>query len=381
VNKITDKIKSVKDQKIYFNVEAIRKRHGMFIKSTSSEGLHQLVWKIVDNSIDEALAGFATKIKIIIELDNSITVIDNGRGISVDIQAKTGRPAVETVFTILHAGGKFGGGGYKVSGGLHGVGSSVVNALSTQLDVKVYKDGKVYYQEYKQGAVVDDLKVIDETDRHGTTVHFTPDPEIFTETTVFQFDKLATRVRELAFLNRGLKISIEDRREEEPVLKEYHYEGGIKSYVEHLNANKEVLFPEPIFIEGAQQDITIEVSMQYTNSFHSVFLAFVNTVYLCEGGTHESGFKTSLTRVINEYAHRQKIIEEDENLTDKEVFKGLTTVISIKHPNPKIGGPRRTRLDSQEVPILLEQLMTKHLPKFLTENPAIAQWIVEKCKG
>jgi DNA gyrase subunit B len=349
-------------------LEAVRKYPGLFfIESTSSEGLHHLVWKIVDNSIDEALAGFATKIEVIIEPDNSITVIDDGRGIPVDIQAKTGRPAVETVFTNLHAGG------YKVTGGLHGVGSSVVNALSTQLDVKVYKDGKVYYQEYKQGAVVDDLKVIDETDRHGTTVHFTPDPEIFTETTVFQFDKLATRVRELAFLNRGLKISIEDRREEEPVLKEYHYEGGIKSYVKHLNANKEVLFPEPIFIEGAQQDITIEVSMQYTNSFHNVFLAFVNTVYLCEGGTHESDFKTSLTRVINDYAHRQKIIEEDENLTDKEVFKGLTTVISIKHPNPKIGGP----IDSQEVPILLEQLMTK----YLTENPAIAQRIVEKCKG
>ncbi len=223
-------------------LEAVRKRPGMYIGSTSSEGLHHLVWEIVDNSIDEVLAGFATKIQVIIEKDNSITVIDDGRGIPVDIQAKTGRPAVETVFTVLHAGGKFGGGGYKVSGGLHGVGSSVVNALSTQLDVKVYKDGNVYYQEYRRGAVVDDLKIIEQTDRNGTTVHFIPDPEIFTETTVFDFNKLATRIRELAFLNRGMKISIEDKREESPVVKEYHYDGGIKSYVEYLNANKTVIF-------------------------------------------------------------------------------------------------------------------------------------------
>ena len=235
-------------------LEAVRKRPGMYIGSTSSEGLHHLVWEIVDNSIDEVLAGFATKIHVTIAKDNSITVIDDGRGIPVDIQAKTGRPAVETVFTVLHAGGKFGGGGYKVSGGLHGVGSSVVNALSTQLDVKVYKEGNVYYQEYRRGAVVDDLKIIEQTDRHGTTVHFTPDPEIFTETTEFDFSKLATRIRELAFLNRGMRISIEDKREEEPVINEYHYDGGIKSYVEYLNANKTVIFPEPVYLEGEQQD-------------------------------------------------------------------------------------------------------------------------------
>ncbi|MFR3287337.1 MAG: ATP-binding protein, partial [Enterococcus casseliflavus] len=331
-------------------LEAVRKRPGMYIGSTSSEGLHHLVWEIVDNSIDEALAGFASSIQVIIEPDNSITVVDDGRGIPVDIQAKTGRPAVETVFTILHAGGKFGGGGYKVSGGLHGVGSSVVNALSTTLDVKVYKEGKVYYQEYHRGAVVDDLKVIDETDRHGTTVHFVPDPEIFTETTVFNFDKLATRVRELAFLNRGLKISIEDKREEKPVLKEYHYDGGIKSYVEHLNASKTVIFPDPIYLEGEQQGITVEVSMQYTDSYHSNLLSFANNIHTYEGGTHEFGFKTALTRVINDYARKSKLMKEnDENLTGEDVREGLTAVISIKHPDPQFEGQTKTKLGNSEV--------------------------------
>jgi DNA gyrase subunit B len=360
-------------------LEAVRKRPGMYIGSTSSEGLHHLVWEIVDNSIDEALAGFATSIQVMIEPDNSITVVDDGRGIPVDIQAKTGRPAVETVFTVLHAGGKFGGGGYKVSGGLHGVGSSVVNALSTTLDVKVYKDGKVHYQEFQRGAVVDDLKVIGETDRHGTTVHFVPDPEIFTETTIFNFDKLATRVRELAFLNRGLKISIEDKREEKPVLKEYHYEGGIKSYVEHLNGNKEVLFPEPIFIEGEQQDITVEVSMQYTDGYHSNILSFANNIHTYEGGTHESGFKTSLTRVINDYARKQKIMKEnDENLTGEDVREGLTAVISIKHPEPQFEGQTKTKLGNSEVRTVTDRLFSEYFTKFLMENPTVGKQIVEK---
>lgn len=360
-------------------LEAVRKRPGMYIGSTSSEGLHHLVWEIVDNSIDEALAGFATKIQVIIEEDDSITVIDDGRGIPVDIQVKTGRPAVETVFTILHAGGKFGGGGYKVSGGLHGVGSSVVNALSTQLDVKVYKDGKVYYQEFHRGAVVADLKVIEETDRHGTTVHFIPDPEIFTETTTFNFDKLATRVRELAFLNRGLKISIEDKRGEKPVLKEYHYEGGIKSYVEHLNANKEVLFPDPIFIEGEQQDITVEVSMQYTDGYHSNLLSFANNIHTYEGGTHESGFKTSLTRVINDYARKQKLMKEnDENLTGEDVREGLTAVISIKHPEPQFEGQTKTKLGNSEVRTVTDRLFSEYFNKFLMENPTVGKQIIEK---
>lgn len=360
-------------------LEAVRKRPGMYIGSTSSEGLHHLVWEIVDNSIDEALAGFASSIQVIIEPDNSITVVDDGRGIPVDIQAKTGRPAVETVFTILHAGGKFGGGGYKVSGGLHGVGSSVVNALSTTLDVKVYKEGKVYYQEYHRGAVVDDLKVIDETDRHGTTVHFVPDPEIFTETTEFNFDKLATRVRELAFLNRGLKISIEDKREEKPVLKEYHYDGGIKSYVEHLNASKTVIFPDPIYLEGEQQGITVEVSMQYTDSYHSNLLSFANNIHTYEGGTHEFGFKTALTRVINDYARKSKLMKEnDENLTGEDVREGLTAVISIKHPDPQFEGQTKTKLGNSEVRTVTDRLFSEHFTKFLMENPNVGRQVVEK---
>lgn len=360
-------------------LEAVRKRPGMYIGSTSSEGLHHLVWEIVDNSIDEALAGFATSIQVVIEEDNSITVIDDGRGIPVDIQAKTGRPAVETVFTILHAGGKFGGGGYKVSGGLHGVGSSVVNALSTTLDVKVHKEGKIYYQEYRRGKVVADLEVIGETDRSGTDVHFIPDPEIFTETTVFSFEKLATRVRELAFLNKGLFISIEDRREAEPVKREYHYEGGIKSYVEHLNANKNVLFPEPIFLEGEQQGITVEVSMQYTDGYHSNILSFANNIHTYEGGTHEFGFKKALTRVINDYARKQKLMKDnDENLTGEDVREGLTAVISIKHPDPQFEGQTKTKLGNSEVRTVTDRLFSEHFSKFLMENPSVGRQVVEK---
>ncbi len=360
-------------------LEAVRKRPGMYIGSTSSEGLHHLVWEIVDNSIDEVLAGFATKIHVIIEKDNSITVIDDGRGIPVDIQAKTGCPAVETVFTVLHAGGKFGGGGYKVSGGLHGVGSSVVNALSTQLDVKVYKEGNVYYQEYRRGAVVDDLKIIEQTDRHGTTVHFTPDPEIFTETTEFDFSKLATRIRELAFLNRGMRISIEDKREEEPVINEYHYDGGIKSYVEYLNANKTVIFPEPVYLEGEQQDIAVEVSMQYTDGYHSNIMSFANNIHTYEGGTHESGFKTALTRVINDYARKQKLMKEnDDNLTGEDVREGLTAVISIKHPDPQFEGQTKTKLGNSEVRTVTDRLFSEHFMKFLLENPSVGRQIVEK---
>ena len=360
-------------------LEAVRKRPGMYIGSTSSEGLHHLVWEIVDNSIDEALAGFATNIQVIVEKDNSITVIDDGLGIPVDIQEKTGRPAVDTVFTVLHAGGKFGGGGYKVSGGLHGVGSSVVNALSTSLDVKVYKDGKIYYQEYRRGHVVDDLKVIGETERHGTTVHFVPDPEIFTETIEYNFDKLATRIRELAFLNRGLHISIEDTRPEEPEKREYYFEGGIKSYVEYLNQNKTVLFDEPIYLEGEQQDITVEVSLQYTDGYHSNLLSFANNIHTYEGGTHESGFKTALTRVVNDYARKQKLMKEnDENLSGEDVREGITAVISVKHPDPQFEGQTKTKLGNSEVRAVTDRLFSEHLLKFLMENPTVGKQIVEK---
>ena len=360
-------------------LEAVRKRPGMYIGSTSSEGLHHLVWEIVDNSIDEALAGFSKHIEVIIEADNSITVIDDGRGIPVDIQAKTGRPAVETVFTILHAGGKFGGGGYKVSGGLHGVGSSVVNALSTTLDVKVYKEGKIYYQQYHRGHVRDDLKIIGDTDRHGTTVHFVPDPEIFTDTLEFNFDKLAVRIRELAFLNRGLKISITDKRVEPNIERHYQFEGGIKSYVEHLNKSKDVIFPEPIYLEGEQNDIVVEVAMQYTDGFQTNIMSFANNIHTYEGGTHEFGFKTALTRVINDYARKQKIMKDtEENLSGEDVREGLTAVLSIKHPDPQFEGQTKTKLGNSEVRTITDRLFSEHFSKFLMENPTVARQIVDK---
>ena len=360
-------------------LEAVRMRPGMYIGSTSKEGLHHLVWEIVDNSIDEVLAGFANKIEVIIEKDNSITVIDNGRGIPVDIQERTGRPAVETVFTVLHAGGKFGGGGYKVSGGLHGVGSSVVNALSAQLDVRVYKNGQVYYQEYRRGEVVGDLKVIGETDRSGTTVHFTPDPEIFTETTEFEFTKLNKRIQELAFLNRGLNLSITDKREGLEQTKEYHYEGGIASYVEYLNENKDVIFETPIYTEGEMEDITVEVAMQYTTSYHENVISFANNIHTHEGGTHEQGFRTALTRVINDYAKKNKILKENEdNLTGEDVREGLTAVISIKHPVPQFEGQTKTKLGNSEVVKITNRLFSDAFAEFLLENPQIARRIVEK---
>lgn len=360
-------------------LEAVRMRPGMYIGSTSKEGLHHLVWEIVDNSIDEALAGFANKIEVIIEKDNSITVIDNGRGIPVDIQERTGRPAVETVFTVLHAGGKFGGGGYKVSGGLHGVGSSVVNALSAQLDVRVYKNGQVYYQEYRRGEVVADLKVIGETDRSGTTVHFTPDPEIFTETTEFEFTKLNKRIQELAFLNRGLNLSITDKREGLEQTKEYHYEGGIASYVEYLNENKDVIFETPIYTEGEMEDITVEVAMQYTTSYHENVISFANNIHTHEGGTHEQGFRTALTRVINDYAKKNKILKENEdNLSGEDVREGLTAVISIKHPVPQFEGQTKTKLGNSEVVKITNRLFSDAFAEFLLENPQIARRIVEK---
>ena len=360
-------------------LEAVRKRPGMYIGSTSSAGLHHLVWEIVDNSIDEALAGFATHIEIDITKENHIRVTDDGRGIPVDIQEKTGRPAVETVFTVLHAGGKFGGGGYKVSGGLHGVGASVVNALSTDLTVQVFKDGNIYEQSYKRGAVLEDLKIIGKTDKHGTSVYFVPDPEIFQETTVFEFDKLANRVRELAFLNKGLKLTITDFREEEPVRKSFCYEGGIKSYVEHLNKSKQVLFEEPIYVEGEQDGIQVEVAMQYTSGYHTNLLSFTNNIHTYEGGTHESGMKTALTRVINDYARRQKLMKEnEEKLSGEDVREGLTAVISIKHPDPQFEGQTKTKLGNSEARTITDRLFSTHFDKFLMENPQVARKIVEK---
>ena len=360
-------------------LEAVRKRPGMYIGSTSSAGLHHLVWEIVDNSIDEALAGFATHIEIEITKENHIRVTDDGRGIPVDIQEKTGRPAVETVFTVIHAGGKFGCGGYKVTVGLHGVGASVVNALSTDLTVQVFKDGNIYEQSYKRGAVLEDLKIIGTTDKHGTSVYFVPDPEIFQETTVFEFDKLANRVRELAFLNKGLKLTITDFREEEPVRKSFCYEGGIKSYVEHLNKSKQVLFEEPIYVEGEQDGIQVEVAMQYTSGYHTNLLSFTNNIHTYEGGTHESGMKTALTRVINDYARRQKLMKEnEEKLSGEDVREGLTAVVSIKHPDPQFEGQTKTKLGNSEARTITDRLFSTHFDKFLMENPQVARKIVEK---
>jgi DNA gyrase subunit B len=359
-------------------LEAVRKRPGMYIGSTSGRGLHHLVWEIVDNSIDEALAGYCDKIEIIIEEDNSITVADNGRGIPVGIHEKMGRPAVEVIMTVLHAGGKFGGGGYKVSGGLHGVGASVVNALSTELEVYVHRDGKIHYQKFEKGVPSFDLKIIDDTDKTGTITHFTPDPEIFTETTEYDYDTLANRVRELAFLNKGIQISIEDKRGEGK-RRDYHYEGGIKSYVEHLNRSKEVIHEEPIFIEGEKDDITIEIALQYNDGFASNLYSFANNIHTHEGGTHESGFKTALTRVINDYARKNHVFKEsDANLSGEDVREGLTAIISIKHPDPQFEGQTKTKLGNSEARTITDSLFSEHLETFLLENPVIARKVVEK---
>ena len=360
-------------------LEAVRKRPGMYIGSTSGNGLHHLVWEIVDNSIDEALAGYCTEINVEIEKDNSITVRDNGRGIPVGIQEKMGRPAVEVIMTVLHAGGKFDGSGYKVSGGLHGVGASVVNALSTELDVTVYRDGKVHYQEYERGVPKADLKVIGDTDVTGTTTHFKPDPEIFTETTEYDYDTLATRVRELAFLTKGVKITIEDKREGKERKNEYCYEGGIKSYVEHLNRSREVIHEEPVYIEGSKDGITVEVALQYNDSYTSNIYSFANNIHTYEGGTHEAGFKTGLTRVINDYARRNGVFKEnDPNLSGEDVREGLTAIISIKHPDPQFEGQTKTKLGNSEARAITDALFSEALEKFLLENPDSAKKIVEK---
>lgn len=364
-------------------LEAVRKRPGMYIGSTSSQGLHHLVWEIIDNGIDEALAGFADEINVTVEEDNSITVKDNGRGIPVDIQKKTGRPALETVFTVLHAGGKFGGGGYKVSGGLHGVGASVVNALSTNLDVKVMRedDENVYGMDFKLGKVATPMTVVGKCPRHehGTIVHFKPDPDIFTETTTYDINVLTKRIRELAFLNKGLKITIDDKRQEEPTHEEFHYAGGIKHYIEFLNKGKEVIFPEPIYVEGEQNGITVEVALQYTNDFHSNLLSFTNNIHTYEGGTHESGFKTALTRVINDYGRKSGLIKEnDANLSGEDVREGLTAVVSIKHPNPQFEGQTKTKLGNSDARKVTDKLFSETFNKFMLENPTVAKQIVEK---
>lgn len=359
-------------------LEAVRKRPGMYIGSTSGKGLHHLVWEIVDNSIDEALAGYCDEINVSIEEDNSIRVTDNGRGIPVGIQEKMGRPAVEVIMTVLHAGGKFGGGGYKVSGGLHGVGASVVNALSTELEVFVHREGKIHYQKYERGIPVADLKVIGDTDQTGTITRFKPDPEIFQETTVYEFDTLATRMRELAFLNRNIKLTIEDKREHKQK-KEFHYEGGIKSYVEHLNRSKQPIHEEPVYVEGSKDGIQVEVSLQYNEGYTNNIYSFTNNIHTYEGGTHEVGFKTALTRVINDYGRKNSILKDaDSNLTGEDVREGLTAIVSIKHPNPQFEGQTKTKLGNSEARTITESVFSEAFEKFLLENPNVARKIVEK---
>ncbi|GAB3797745.1 DNA topoisomerase (ATP-hydrolyzing) subunit B [Virgibacillus kimchii] len=358
-------------------LEAVRKRPGMYIGSTGEKGLHHLVWEIVDNSIDEALAGYCDQIDVIIEKDNSITVRDNGRGIPVDIQKKTGRPALEVIMTVLHAGGKFGGGGYKVSGGLHGVGASVVNALSSKLEVYVHRDEKIHYLEFNKGVPQGEIEVIGETDITGTVTHFIPDTEIFTESNEYSFDILSQRLRELAFLNKGLTITIEDKRSDGEQIS-YHYEGGISSYVEFINRTREVLH-EPFYAEGIDQGIAVEVAIQYNDGFASNLYSFANNIHTYEGGTHEFGFKTGLTRVINDYARKNNLFKEsDPNLSGEDVREGLTAIVSIKHPNPQFEGQTKTKLGNSEVRTVTDHVFSEMFSKFLFENPSVAKIVVEK---
>ncbi|MFC5601651.1 DNA topoisomerase (ATP-hydrolyzing) subunit B [Sporosarcina koreensis] len=360
-------------------LEAVRKRPGMYIGTTSSRGLHHLVWEIVDNSIDEALAGYCDHIEVTIEKDNWIRVDDNGRGIPVGIQESTGRPAVEVIMTVLHAGGKFGGGGYKVSGGLHGVGASVVNALSETTEVYVRRDGKVHFIRFERGILSHELEVIGDTDETGTRTRFKADPEIFTETTVYEYEILAHRLRELAYLNRGLRISITDEREEEIRTDTFYYEGGIKSYVEHLNKNKEPIHEEPIFIEGEKDGISIEIAMQYNSGYAENLFSFANNINTYEGGTHESGFKTALTRVVNDYARKNGMLKEaDPNLSGDDVREGLTAIISIKHPDPQFEGQTKTKLGNSEVSTITNALFSEGFQRFLLENPTTARLVIDK---
>ena len=362
-------------------LEAVRKRPGMYIGTTSSRGLHHLVWEIVDNAIDEALAGYCTHIEVTICKDNSIIVKDDGRGIPVDIHPKTGRSTVETVYTVLHAGGKFGGGGYKVSGGLHGVGASVVNALSDWLEVTVYRGGKVYYQRFSNGGHPDaPLKEIDtcDEDRTGTTVHFLPDDQIFAETTVFDYDVLKTRLQELAYLNKGLRISLYDDREADKK-DSFHYEGGLVEYVQMLNKNKNPIHPTIIDVDGEENDIRVEVAMQYNESYNSSIYSFVNNIITPEGGTHEDGVRRALTRVLNIYASNAGILKEkDDPLTGEDVKEGLTMIISVKHPNPQFEGQTKTKLGNSEVRGIADRIFSQTLERFLMENPDQARAIIEK---
>ena len=359
-------------------LEAVRKRPGMYIGSTSSKGLHHLVYEIVDNAVDEALAGFCDTVEVYINEDNSITVRDNGRGIPVGINKKKGIPAVEVVFTILHAGGKFGGGGYKVSGGLHGVGASVVNALSTWLEVDIFHEGKIYRQRYERGKVMYPLKVVGDTDKRGTEVRFLPDPTIFEET-VFDFAVLKQRLREMAFLTKDLKIVLTDRRPEEEVSMTFHYEGGIREYVEYLNKSKEVLYSEVIYCEGKKGDVFVEVALQHNDSYNEGVYSFVNNITTPEGGTHLAGFRSALTKTFNDYARKNKLLKDNEqNLTGDDIREGLVAIVSIKIPEPQFEGQTKQKLGNSEARGAVDSVVSEQLTYFLEQNPNVAKMICEK---
>ena len=360
-------------------LEAVRKRPGMYIGSTSIRGLHHLVYEIVDNAVDEALAGFCDVIDVKIQEDNSITVIDNGRGIPVGINHKAGIPAVEVVFTILHAGGKFGGGGYKVSGGLHGVGASVVNALSEWLEVTIYHEGKVYRQRYERGKTIYKLKVIGECEQEttGTMVSFLPDKEIFEEP-VFDFDTLKQRFREMAFLTKGLKIRLTDERGEKELVKEFHYEGGIKEFVTYLNRSKEALYPEIIYCEGTKDGVAVEVAMQHNDSYNETTYGFVNNITTPEGGTHVVGFRNALTKTFNEYARKNKLLKENEKLAGEDIREGLTAIISVKIEEPQFEGQTKQKLGNSEARGAVDAVVSRTLEIFLEQNPSVTKTIVDK---
>ncbi|MGP1406994.1 DNA topoisomerase (ATP-hydrolyzing) subunit B [Selenomonas sp.] len=357
-------------------LEAVRKRPGMYIGSTSERGLHHLVYEVVDNSIDEALAGYCDHIDVTIEEDNSITVVDNGRGIPVDMH-ESGKPAVEVVLTVLHAGGKFGGEGYKVSGGLHGVGVSVVNALSTSMDVEVKRDGKIHSIRFEHGVTASSLKVVGETEKTGTKVHFIPDPEIFT-VTQYSFDTLKHRLRELAFLNQGITINLRDKRGEGRE-ESYYYEGGIRSFVEHLNRKKEIINQTPIYFNGIKDDTVVEIAMQYNDSYMENIYSFVNNINTEEGGTHLAGFKIALTRAANDFARKQGILKDkDGNLSGEDVREGLTCVISLKIHEPQFEGQTKTKLGNSEVRGIVDSIVTEGLTEYFEENPVITKKVIEK---
>ena len=374
--KITQEYDASKIQ-VLEGLEAVRKRPGMYIGSTSSSGLHHLVYEIVDNSIDEALAGYCNRIEVIIEPGDIICVRDNGRGIPVDIQEQTGKSALEVVFTVLHAGGKFGGGGYKVSGGLHGVGASVVNAMSEWLVVHVHKNGKIYEMKFSRGNITQEMKIVGETDRSGTTVRFKPDPEMFDET-VYDYDTLHTRMREQAFLNGGLYISTEDRREGREQKDEMCYAGGIREFVSFINQNKTPLHSEVIYMKGERSDSEAEIALQYNDSYNEVIVSFANNIHTPEGGMHETGFRTALTRVLNAYGTKVGILKNDEKLSGEDCREGMTAIISVKLTEPQFEGQTKAKLGNSEMRTLVDNVVSDKLEQFLEENPAVGKAILDK---